>query len=1036
MSIVDRHNMIELIERQDYACVLECDERFPLFAGIACFHQGWYGRALTYFEKVISLHGEESLEATLWIARTRTSQRAEREPCMTECQTVLQHPAGVVDRSVLVLAQRFMVQARAIDPCGADDHVDRLVADLIRLHEEAHLNSGPQDELLILCDLLYFAVHHYPVPNEELANRVIEDLLRLQGILGEERIARKTILSKAKLRSRTIVNEADVRECFSLAGKELEAAGAILGRANSSLACANELAQRTIFAIDEYRAALRGFEQRHDAAKMLQIRLEMAQHLVECGNLQVARDEYEHTLALTEEMVNPAGKYVALLGIHRILSFSGRPADAIPIEEQIYTLPCSRRLRAAGLISSAQNWGQAKLFTEACKTLHKALALLDADDNLRSDAYTLLATYQEDCDGIDVAMKTWRQGARFDRALGLAESRVQKIQAYALTAVTTSRNVSNADQKRRWRRRSEMAMRRADAIIAKLGVPNALQVHQLEAVGQCLLVDDDETGAIDAFEQAITILPTNATPLQRLILESKLGLLYHRHWQKHHNLHELDCSERHLVEALRLADAHGLAEHAFRLRYVSAQGWYSRGERSTSSTRDSCWEKVDQRLEEMLNQLIHGLAGGPWQGEPSTGTSRDTHRRFLIDVAMAGWRSDIVDFAVKHYLIAKHAGWQQRAYDWLQAGKAPEIAMSGNEHNQAYSVRGHLAATKATLDELGTRGTKAVLFDFFLEHRRVSTYIVRSDGSAPVVAEQTFDTQELAAMASYHLATDEPFDVRDFFKNGTMRSLACLRALQDLISAHTHEGELILISPDKALYAVPWGALNVGDCPLLKRNAIALLPAARLLPSLTGALNAERKVEDRLSRPVVVLGSTDFIASAEDEARQIAAMLGTTPLCSGLNKAAFLQALSDATLVHFCGHGHYDPDDPMKCGLCLVDGVVTTADLLTLPRMPNCIVLSGCNTGRLARDPRSRASPLTGVVHALLAVGCASVVASQWRVYDASTHRLMHGFYDALCHRRQDLSQALQSAAVGMMADERWCSPYYWSAFTTFGDWR
>ena len=76
---------------------------------------------------------------------------------------------------------------------------------------------------------------------------------------------------------------------------------------------------------------------------------------------------------------------------------------------------------------------------------------------------------------------------------------------------------------------------------------------------------------------------------------------------------------------------------------------------------------------------------------------------------------------------------------------------------------------------------------------------------------------------------------------------------------------------------------------------------------------------------------------------------------------------------------------------------------------------------------------IVGLVRALQAAGARSIVASQWKVADASTERLMVTFHRKL---REGLAkdEALRQAMAAVQRDPRTAHPYYWAAFFLTGD--
>lgn len=64
--------------------------------------------------------------------------------------------------------------------------------------------------------------------------------------------------------------------------------------------------------------------------------------------------------------------------------------------------------------------------------------------------------------------------------------------------------------------------------------------------------------------------------------------------------------------------------------------------------------------------------------------------------------------------------------------------------------------------------------------------------------------------------------------------------------------------------------------------------------------------------------------------------------------------------------------------------------------------------------------------------GAPHIVATLWRIGDASTSILMDAFYDQL--RTQPAAEALRAAQLGLRT--RYPDPFHWAAFSVFGHFR
>jgi CHAT domain-containing protein len=95
-------------------------------------------------------------------------------------------------------------------------------------------------------------------------------------------------------------------------------------------------------------------------------------------------------------------------------------------------------------------------------------------------------------------------------------------------------------------------------------------------------------------------------------------------------------------------------------------------------------------------------------------------------------------------------------------------------------------------------------------------------------------------------------------------------------------------------------------------------------------------------------------------------------------------------------------------------------------------VLSACETAMGRKDPGNEVAHLAnGFVEA----GSTSIIASLWKVSDASTAALMEQFYHELKNGKRK-AEAKRLAEVSLLKDKATAHPYFWAPFVLIGDWR
>ncbi|MCU0681418.1 MAG: CHAT domain-containing protein [Polyangiaceae bacterium] len=125
--------------------------------------------------------------------------------------------------------------------------------------------------------------------------------------------------------------------------------------------------------------------------------------------------------------------------------------------------------------------------------------------------------------------------------------------------------------------------------------------------------------------------------------------------------------------------------------------------------------------------------------------------------------------------------------------------------------------------------------------------------------------------------------------------------------------------------------------------------------------------------------------------------------------------LERSDLVHYAGHGTFGGRDGLESGLPLADGVLTSADVLALARVPSVVVLAGCETGRAATAGGVEG---LGVAQAFLAAGARHVIAASRPVPDELAERLMRVFYEGLAAEGGDVAASLRRAQLALRKDD------------------
>ncbi len=231
------------------------------------------------------------------------------------------------------------------------------------------------------------------------------------------------------------------------------------------------------------------------------------------------------------------------------------------------------------------------------------------------------------------------------------------------------------------------------------------------------------------------------------------------------------------------------------------------------------------------------------------------------------------------------------------------------------------------------------------------------------------------------------------------------RRLEELLLGaavpHLGAGPVVVVPPG-SLHRVPWALL-----PSLRERVLSVSPSA------SSWLRAQETGPPPSGRHVLVRGPG--LASGGAEVPDLADRYGRPTVLEheGARAAEVLDALDGAALAHIAAHGTFRADSPLFSSLRMADGPLIVHDFERLGRSPYRIILSSCDTGRLATVG---ADELLGLVTALLPLGTAGVVASSAPVNDAAVVPLMLALHKGLS-TGLSLAEALRDARTSLPGD-------------------
>jgi CHAT domain-containing protein len=329
-----------------------------------------------------------------------------------------------------------------------------------------------------------------------------------------------------------------------------------------------------------------------------------------------------------------------------------------------------------------------------------------------------------------------------------------------------------------------------------------------------------------------------------------------------------------------------------------------------------------------------------------------------------------------------------------------------------------------------------------------------------------------AGIVAYELASIDSLeaDLRRFTTvlegGGDARPLGAQLAaslLQPAIATLDPRVTRLIIVPDDVLARVAFDALVLADGRYaVERYVIGLVPSASTLVALRSRATADRPVRmlalgdprfaptdaatgrESVADPATPVYRSAFaaegglprLAASGREARRVARYAPTAEVRLGDRASeAFIRStpLGSFRVLHFATHALVDEETVTRTALALApgegeDGFLGPADLAALDLEADLVVLSACRT---AGGVVLRGEGIQGLTAPLLQAGARSVVATGWRIADASAGRMVEAFYAALASG-SPVGDALRAAKLD--AIRRGATPSEWAAFVAVGD--
>jgi hypothetical protein len=220
----------------------------------------------------------------------------------------------------------------------------------------------------------------------------------------------------------------------------------------------------------------------------------------------------------------------------------------------------------------------------------------------------------------------------------------------------------------------------------------------------------------------------------------------------------------------------------------------------------------------------------------------------------------------------------------------------------------------------------------------------------------------------------------------------------------------VLFNVDETILNLPWELISPAGNTIAQEFPFGRLITTRTVPRPC----RDPESEDNIVRILAVANPTLDLVAAEEEIAGIRQLEGghgeftievKVIAREKATKKAFIEALATDSydVIHFAGHGLFDPSAPEMSGIRFADGVLSADEVLNLEWKgpPYLVFNSACESGRAAGGRRlvSNESHTNGLAAAFITAGVAAYAGYFWPVTDTGASLFTEAFYRNLFKR-------------------------------------
>jgi CHAT domain-containing protein len=152
-----------------------------------------------------------------------------------------------------------------------------------------------------------------------------------------------------------------------------------------------------------------------------------------------------------------------------------------------------------------------------------------------------------------------------------------------------------------------------------------------------------------------------------------------------------------------------------------------------------------------------------------------------------------------------------------------------------------------------------------------------------------------------------------------------------------------------------------------------------------------------------------------------------TPITGADDRERFVSAARGATIVHFCGHGHYSERMLAETGLLFAQGLLRPGEIPSFERAAPIVFANACQAS-VPHSAETLGRAWSGLAAAFIEAGALNYLGSLWPILDSGSRDLAERFYSLLVEGHS-VGESLRQAKLQAFSE----GDSTWAAVVLFG---